>query len=387
MAESRKEHAARCLADITRLTGAETRLLDVERQALTGGAPAACTHCLRCQDTETNPARTALYGAFEAARWAGRYIFYCPCGFVFAALALPAPDGVLTDAALIGPLCMGQDVELEEGAPDAALVPALTPAAVTALSELAYAAICLPPMEGIERERRATFGRLNRDADAVRPPYPIDSERQLQRLVAVGDRDGALALLSRILQHICWEGSPLDEMQERASELLVLLSRATIEGGADVEEVFGLGKDAQRQIRLQRSADSLSRWVTAAAQRFISCVFDLTEVKHRDVLYKTTDYIRAHYAKRITLDQVAQHVYLSPAYLSRILKSELGASFPELVSRVRVQKSKELLADSSRSLAEIAGLAGFDEQSYFTKVFKKMTGVTPGQYRAAHAHS
>lgn len=381
MAETRKRHAQQCCSYITSLTGADTRLLDVETQTLTGGAPAACERCSRCADTRETPARTALYGAFEAERWGGRYIFYCPCGLVFVALALPAPDGILADAVLIGPLCMGQDVELDAGAPDAALVPAMTTTAVSALSQLAYAAVCLPPMEELAREERRAFGRREEDAPE-RLPYPMDSERRLRHLVAQGDRQGAMALLTQVLTHICWEGSEADEMQARALELLVLLSRAAVDGGANMDEVFWLGKDVRLKVARMSSAESLARFVTASAQRFISCVFDLTAVKHRDVIFKTTEYLRAHYAERLTLEQVAQQVYLSRTYLSRILKSELGVSFSDFVTGIRVEKSKALLDEGDKTLAEIAGLTGFDDQSYFTKVFKKATGQTPGQYRA-----
>ena len=78
---------------------------------------------------------------------------------------------------------------------------------------------------------------------------------------------------------------------------------------------------------------------------------------------------------------MAQQVYLSPTYFGRIFKEGTGESFTAYLTRVRIQRSKELLCYESFRLTDIAQLVGFEDQSYFSRVFKRMEGVSPRRYR------
>lgn len=110
-------------------------------------------------------------------------------------------------------------------------------------------------------------------------------------------------------------------------------------------------------------------------------IFDFTGVRHTNVIHKSIQYLNTHYREKITLEDVARWVYLSPAYFSRVFKAEMGESFTAYLNRIRIEHSKELLRHKSIRLTDIALLVGFEEQSYFTKVFKKLVGVPPLQYR------
>lgn len=105
------------------------------------------------------------------------------------------------------------------------------------------------------------------------------------------------------------------------------------------------------------------------------------KLEHRDVVRKTTAYINQNYQKKITLDNLAKETYLSKTYLSRIIKEELGISFVDYLNQTRIEKSKVLLLNPKLSLMDIASEVGFQEQSYFTKVFKKIVGMPPRKYR------
>ena len=110
-------------------------------------------------------------------------------------------------------------------------------------------------------------------------------------------------------------------------------------------------------------------------------IFDFTGIRHTNVIHRTIQYLNTHYQEKITLEEAAQRVYLSPAYFSRVFKAEMGESFTAYLNRVRIEHSKELLRHKNIRLTDIAQLVGFEDQSYFTKVFKKLAGVPPLQYR------
>lgn len=122
-------------------------------------------------------------------------------------------------------------------------------------------------------------------------------------------------------------------------------------------------------------------WITRAIQRFLGYSFDFSSVKHSDTVYKVIEYIRRCYFRKISLDDIAQHVQFSKTYLSRIFKEKTGENISSYINKVRVDRAKLLLSDQDLSLVDVAALTGFEDQSYFTKVFKSTTGQTPKNIR------
>lgn len=102
---------------------------------------------------------------------------------------------------------------------------------------------------------------------------------------------------------------------------------------------------------------------------------------------RAVHYIYTNYSEKITLESVAAMVYLSPTYFSKLFKEEMHTSFITFINQVRVDQSKQLLRKGDMKLSEVATTVGFEDQSYFTKVFKKITGTSPLQYRKTHVSS
>lgn len=154
-----------------------------------------------------------------------------------------------------------------------------------------------------------------------------------------------------------------------------------MEGGADVEQIFGLNYKYLNTIHNFKTVEELTFWLSKIMIRFTDCVFNLKDIKHADVIYKAVNYINENYMKKITLEEVAAHVYLSPSYFSKVFKDNMNCNFNTYVNRVRVEKSKQLLLNENINLVDVSNLVGYEDQSYFSKVFKKIEGVTPGKYR------
>ncbi|MDY2977019.1 MAG: AraC family transcriptional regulator, partial [Oscillospiraceae bacterium] len=167
----------------------------------------------------------------------------------------------------------------------------------------------------------------------------------------------------------------------RALELMVVLSRAAAEGGVDIEQVFGLNYRYLAEISHLRSTDDLIFWLTRIMERFADLVFNLVDIKHKDIIYKAIDFMKKRYQSKVTLEDTALYVGLSPSYFSKVFKEEMGCTFNHYLNELRINKSKSLLLSGNATLVEICSQSGFEDQSYFTKVFKKRTGVTPGKFR------
>ncbi|MDQ1232876.1 two-component system response regulator YesN [Paenibacillus sp. SORGH_AS306] len=97
---------------------------------------------------------------------------------------------------------------------------------------------------------------------------------------------------------------------------------------------------------------------------------------------RARDYIQNHYHNpELTLEKLADVLQVSPTYLSRLMKRELGHSFIHVLVQIRIQKAVHLLKETELSILEIALQVGYDSQHYFSTAFKKMIGVSPNQYR------
>lgn len=95
------------------------------------------------------------------------------------------------------------------------------------------------------------------------------------------------------------------------------------------------------------------------------------------------NYLQEHYHEDIALQEVAGHFHYSDAYFCKIFKQCFDKSFIIYLSEFRVEKAKELLADISVNVKDISQRVGYRDSNYFAKVFKRIVGVTPSEYRLA----
>ena len=114
----------------------------------------------------------------------------------------------------------------------------------------------------------------------------------------------------------------------------------------------------------------------------------VAEEKHADVgsgdalMDKVKQYLQYNYMQYdISLDSVSKIVNMAPAYFSSRFKKCFAVNFVDYVAELRMNAAKELLQDPLRSTAEIAGMVGYDSANYFTRAFKKHTGMTPTEFR------
>ncbi|MEG2929377.1 MAG: AraC family transcriptional regulator [Oscillospiraceae bacterium] len=214
------------------------------------------------------------------------------------------------------------------------------------------------------------------------PPYPFDTENKLLNAVAKADRPLAQKYLNELLGYILfYTGNNLEIANSRVYEMLVLISRTSIKAGANPENCLILTHNFFQEIPKIKSMDTLCNWLSKVMNEFMDNSFDYMDSKHANVIFKSISYINSHYSEKITLEDMAQKVYLSPAYFSKIFKEETGKTFINFLNDVRIEKSKELLRTTDFKLIDICSLVSFDDQSYFTKVFKKHVGISPLKYR------
>lgn len=100
------------------------------------------------------------------------------------------------------------------------------------------------------------------------------------------------------------------------------------------------------------------------------------------VVAKVSQYIQSRLSEEITREELAAHVYLNPAYLSRMFKKETGLSLWDAIIQERIREAKRLLEETEYKITDVAERVGYTSLGSFSNLFKRIVGVTPQQYRA-----
>ncbi|SFP65222.1 PocR sensory domain-containing protein [Oscillibacter sp. PC13] len=378
------QRCQQCCQDIRLLCGVDCRTVSTEEIRILRETPPQPDFCDGCSYIRCRARATHAYGCNESYRWHSPYLYYCPLGLAFVAQCICTDAGELEGGIAAGPFLTSNREEAREQ-----------------VAELT-SAVCIDSVPQWSGDQSAALGRLleflcrGMISEGFRPPSAVlpenqgepadlstslEGERQLQQLIEQQDSEGARGLLDQVFsQAYAASGGDTEAMRHRVMELSVMLARACVNAGADVQEVFGRS-DYLTDIREFSTVDQLYSWITSVLRRFMDYTFEFQQVRHANALFNAQRFIRQHYAERLTLESIAAEVCLSPGYLSSLFKAEAGESLFAYLNRFRVKRSRQLLLESSRPLVEVAHACGFEDQSYFTRVFKKYTGVSPGKFR------
>lgn len=212
--------------------------------------------------------------------------------------------------------------------------------------------------------------------------YPYEKEKELITKVKTKNVHEAKGILNDLLGYVLFsEGNSMDVLKARAIELCSLLSRAAIEGGAATDSILKINNHFLQNLQSINNLDELCYKLQESVEVFTDSMFNYIPSKNNELIKKAISHISKNYSKTLTLEEVANHVHLNSAYFSTVFKQSCGSSFKEYLNMVRIEESKRLLANTDYSVIDIAIAVGFEDQSYFSKVFKKYTGLTPKQYR------
>jgi len=372
--------------------------------------------CIRDQERRCEPSVVRRYGIQQADRFGGSFVFFCPANLVHwvspvtvegktvgaliaGAVLMIDPDDYLGEEVRV-PLMLddGEREILREQFRKISYVP---PTRVTSLArvlaDMAYSltqkmanhSLWDCKVENQQARISEYIHQLKKEHETSETPeYPIAKEKELLTLVAVGDHERANRHLNELLGQIIYgSGKNLATVKARVVELGTLLSRTVLDAGAPMQAVFELNKAFLAQIEKTDSVEGLSISLSIMLNRLTDSVVLHQSSRHGDLVHKAVQYLNANFSQCIDLQSVAAHLHISPPYFSKVFKEEMGLSFVHYLNQIRVDRSKHLLRDRSVSLVEISGRVGFEDQSYFTKVFKKVAGISPGRYRKNRGQS
>jgi AraC-like DNA-binding protein/ligand-binding sensor protein len=210
------------------------------------------------------------------------------------------------------------------------------------------------------------------------PDSPEDQERLLLASLRRGDNVEARSITQRILGGAN-EGN-VEQFKLKAIELAAMLSRS----GSNAENSRELVEENNRylmRIKGLTSAEEITSYTCMAVERMSGKIFSFQGLRHASALRKAERFIQKNYTRKISLREIAGASGLSAPYFSTIFKDEMGENLSNYLNRIRVEKACAMLRETDDPVRGISIACGFEDQSWFSKIFKSYTGHSPCKYR------
>ncbi|MBT2733893.1 response regulator [Bacillus sp. ISL-7] len=178
----------------------------------------------------------------------------------------------------------------------------------------------------------------------------------------------------------------LKQLSHLENEYLVISNRwfkhynLPVKAAEDIEKRIDLFFDINGHFMLEEYKQRKKREIAI----FLKKVKKRTLQKHSNIIYDIEKYLQANFDRDVKLQEISEHFYISREYISRKFKQEFNVNISDYIVKFRMKKAKSLLKNSQLKIYEIATMIGYQDDKYFRKVFKKVEGITPNEYREAY---
>lgn len=339
--------------------------------------------CDRCEDAGDDCAEARAFAVSESLRWGEPSVTTCPGGGMLWAVPIMHNSRVL--GGLVAAASEERVLSGLDGEP-----PLDIPRVCTELRELAEArnltnaaALRLSRQRYADEQQRAhAIHAFKSDLHySIRELY-MREEPALMAAIRSGDRRAAREILNHLLMTVHYHARDrIEIVRSIFLELVVTMSRTAVEAGGDPEQFLGMNYELMTRVAEITSHEELAGWLRTMLEAIMEAIERNRRQDPGFLIFEALDFMEKHCCEDISRDDVAEKVHLSPSHFSRLFRRESGATFTDVLNRMRIDRAAEMLARTDRQIAMIALECGFRDQSYFTKVFKRYRNTTPLRYR------
>ncbi len=204
-------------------------------------------------------------------------------------------------------------------------------------------------------------------------------KNQILKKLSTGDSNGVKSFLELFTTELFSSNLSLDKIKNSFFELIVTANNTTREinknfSSATYDNAFATLSSLNDQKLIKDFAQAFLLECTAA-------ISNIRKTDTNPIIKKVCDYVEQNLTKDISLEMAADFAGVSSFYLSKLFKEEKGETFINFVSDKRLEKSCELLAETELSIKEITAQVGYNDQNYYSRIFKSKYGFSPKEYR------
>jgi AraC-like DNA-binding protein len=334
-----------------------------------------CVNCINsiCKNCSENSKACSIMhmeAIKEARLLGGAYIYACPAGCAF--WTSPFYSGERFAGALLSGGLRGYEKNSDK---------------VKALAQMML--VCADQISGLSFIQKNIPGRMaasshQDEKDAAKSgTSSLDMERMLLASLRRGDNIEAKNVLLELINAQYEEaGGDFQLFRLKAIELAVLLTRAAAnEGNVKESAMLETSSSYLKKIEECTGFDEIKELLFVITDQMSGMIFSFHGVCHFSALRKAERFIWDNYTRKISLREIAEASGLSASYFSTIFREEMGENLSNYLNRLRVEKAAAMLISTNLPISDVASACGFEDQSWFSKIFKNKTGFTPGKYR------
>lgn len=209
----------------------------------------------------------------------------------------------------------------------------------------------------------------------------IEEEKQIITALKSMDRQKVKHCIETVFTKMNEAKISYKSIQMICVELINIINRVAREYGFDVKTVYSDEEIPYDEMKKYETITEVRQWVITVYEKLIQLIEAARiDASYTDTTKKAIKYIQKNYSKNISLSEVAAYIGVNSSYLSRIFKEECGKSFVEYLKHLRVEHAKHLIEEGGIKLKDIAKEVGFNNYTYFYKVFKDIIKMTPLEY-------
>lgn len=212
------------------------------------------------------------------------------------------------------------------------------------------------------------------------PHELTECEEEIVFCMRTGNKEGLLRLLEEY-KH-CMEAERLspEQVEQEVLKLAYIGYQVAKESGGDTKQQANV---AYRELGEMTSRDRMFEWLQEQMEMFLHFMKEDRHATKHNAVEKALAFIEKNYLQSFTLQEVAEHVGMNATYLSLLFKEKVGQSYIKYVTKLRMEQAKIML-HKGMLVNDVSKKVGYYNYRHFTELFKKYTGVTPGQFREGH---
>ncbi|MDD6484758.1 MAG: response regulator [Clostridiales bacterium] len=205
--------------------------------------------------------------------------------------------------------------------------------------------------------------------------FPIDDIEKILEAAKENDHEKAKKILDSFFGKVKKDSSiDIESLKDVILETSIMILRHRFRNVEEINQIYNRKLVPSNEIKRLETVDDIEHWT----RELVDNIFEKPERNDKNVyVFKIKEYIKHEYNRPITVEDVASNLNISSYYLMHIFKEEMGITFNQYLTQVRISKAKEMLKSGQYKVYEVAEATGYKDASYFSYIFKKMTGVSP----------
>ncbi|WP_274652683.1 helix-turn-helix domain-containing protein [Paenibacillus humicola] len=226
------------------------------------------------------------------------------------------------------------------------------------------------------------YGDIRHEDTSRTTEFPEETEKRLIQAIRYAETEEIDPLIDRLFQEMASQSASYIDYQASFVRLIADLVKLLQDAGLSFHAVYGESSPPLQQLFELHTVDEIRHWFKCKLIQPLVPLFEQRrQTKFERLSQEIVRMIQTEYDTDITLETCASRLHYHPAYISRVLKNEIGMTFSEYLAHYRLNVAKSMLEQSDAKIAEIAEKLRYNNSQNFIRYFRKMVGMTPGAYR------